>query len=70
VLKEQGELSTVEFLLFQVLARGTGAVRQRSIQKQEGSLREVIADAVRITNVPVTPFRDFTPPLLPSARTL
>ncbi|MDN4611868.1 glutamate--cysteine ligase [Arthrobacter burdickii] len=70
VLKEQGDLSTVEFLLFQVLARGTGAARQRSIQMQEGSLREVIADAVRITNVPVTPFRDFTPPLLPSARTL
>jgi carboxylate-amine ligase len=70
VLQEQGELGTVEFLLFQVVARGSGAVRQRSIQKQTGSLREVIADAVRITNVPVTPFRDLAPPLLPTARTL
>ncbi|OUM42687.1 glutamate--cysteine ligase [Arthrobacter sedimenti] len=70
VLKDQGELGTVEFLLFQVLARGTGAVRQRRIYEQTGSLREVIADAVRITNLPVTPFRDLTPPLLPTARNM
>ncbi|WP_457972548.1 glutamate--cysteine ligase [Arthrobacter sp. D1-17] len=58
VLEEQGELSTVEFLLFQVLNRGTGAAVQRNSYARAGSMRDVIADAVHITCIPATPLRE------------
>ncbi|TLM85764.1 glutamate--cysteine ligase [Pseudarthrobacter sp. NamE5] len=58
VLVDQGELATVEFLLFQVLSRGTGAARQREVYVRTGSLGETVADAVHVTNLPVTPLAD------------
>ncbi|TPV52683.1 YbdK family carboxylate-amine ligase [Pseudarthrobacter phenanthrenivorans] len=58
VLKEQGELSTVEFLLFQLLARGTGADRQRAAFAQGGGLSSVITDAVHTSSLPTTLQRD------------
>jgi glutamate---cysteine ligase / carboxylate-amine ligase len=54
VLKEQGQLSTVEFLLFQLLGRGTGADRQRGLFASTGSLCSVIADAVQVSTLPAT----------------
>jgi glutamate---cysteine ligase / carboxylate-amine ligase len=64
VLKEQGELSTVEFLLFQLLARGTGADRQRDVFAGTGSLGSVIADAVQVSNLPATLLKDAADPSL------
>jgi carboxylate-amine ligase len=58
VLKEQGEFSVVEFMLFQLLARGTGADRQRAAFANSGSLCGVIADAVQVSSLPVTLLRD------------
>ncbi|WP_258803039.1 glutamate--cysteine ligase [Pseudarthrobacter sp. NS4] len=58
VLEEHGELGTVEFLLFQVMTRGTGAARQREAHARTGSLRGVIADAVHSSNLPVAPLVD------------
>lgn len=55
VLEEQGEFNTVEFLLFQVLSRGTGAAVQRASYARGASARDVVADAVDITCLPVTP---------------
>lgn len=63
-LSDQGELATVEALLFQLLARGTGAVRQRASYARTASFRDVIADAVTITSLPATQHRDFNPPSL------
>jgi carboxylate-amine ligase len=57
VLEEQGDFSTVEFLLFQVLSRGTGAAVQRDSYAREASTRDVVADAVRMTCVPATPLK-------------
>ena len=58
VLEEQNELGTVEFLLFQVLNRGTGAARQREVHASAGNLSDVVADAVHSSNLPVTPVAD------------
>ncbi|MDQ0734097.1 glutamate--cysteine ligase [Arthrobacter agilis] len=66
-LKDQGELGTVEFLLFQALARGTGAVRQRTVHARAGSLGAVVADAVEASNLPVTSLQDLTHPFLLSS---
>lgn len=55
VLEEQGESPLVESLLRQVLARGTGARRQRAVMAQTGSLAEVVADSVRISNLAMAP---------------
>jgi carboxylate-amine ligase len=55
VLEEQGEFSAVEFLLFQVLSRGTGAAVQRDSYARATSTRDVVADAVHITRLPTTP---------------
>jgi carboxylate-amine ligase len=60
VLEEQGEFNTVEFLLFQVLSRGTGAAVQRDSYTRGANTRDVVADAVRITCLPVTPLRSAT----------
>jgi carboxylate-amine ligase len=54
VLEEQGELSTVEFLLFQVLSRGTGAAVQRDSYARGASTQDVVTDAVNITCLPAT----------------
>lgn len=48
-LRETGDEATVEAAVAVVLARGTGADRQRSTWERTGSLAEVVADAVRIT---------------------
>ncbi|PNI10484.1 carboxylate--amine ligase [Arthrobacter sp. AFG7.2] len=64
VLGEQGELSAVEFLLFQLLARGTGADRQRTAFANTGSLCGVIADAVKVSSLPATLLRDVADPSL------
>ena len=55
VLEEQGESTLVESLLRQVLARGTGARRQRAVMARTGSLTEVVADSVRISNLSTAP---------------
>jgi carboxylate-amine ligase len=55
VLEEQGEFSAVEFLLYQVLRRGTGAAVQRDSYARAASTRDVVADAVQITGLPATP---------------
>jgi glutamate---cysteine ligase / carboxylate-amine ligase len=60
VLEEQGEFNTVEFLLFQVLSRGTGAAVQRESYARGASTRDVVADAVRITSLAATPLRAAT----------
>ncbi|MBT2567210.1 glutamate--cysteine ligase [Arthrobacter sp. ISL-85] len=52
VLAEQGELETVELLLFQVMARGTGAVAQREVFARTGSLAAMIAQAIHSTALP------------------
>jgi carboxylate-amine ligase len=54
VLEEQGEFSTVEFLLFQVLSRGTGAAVQRDSCARGASMQDVITDAVHITCLPAS----------------
>lgn len=54
VLKKQGDLEVVESLLFQVLTRGTGAARQREAYAKAGSLRDVVADAVRASSLPAS----------------
>ncbi len=54
VLADQGELHTVENLLFQVLMRGTGATRQRKTFATSGSLRDVITDAAEASSLPAT----------------
>jgi glutamate---cysteine ligase / carboxylate-amine ligase len=64
VLKDQGELSTVELLLFQLLARGTGADRQRAAFADAGSLSGVIADAVKASSLPATLLRNAADPSL------
>ncbi|MCU1633878.1 MAG: putative enzyme [Micrococcaceae bacterium] len=51
VLKEQGEAVLVESLVRQVLARGTGARRQRAVYRQNGDLRDVVADSVFVSNL-------------------
>jgi carboxylate-amine ligase len=58
VLEEQGEYSTVESLLFQVLDRGTGAAVQRSSYAESASLRDVVADAVHNTALPATQLQE------------
>jgi glutamate---cysteine ligase / carboxylate-amine ligase len=45
-LREAGELGTVRELLAAVLARNTGAARQRAVLRRTGDLRAVVADAV------------------------
>jgi carboxylate-amine ligase len=64
VLKEQGELSRVEFLLFQVMARGTGAARQRKTYAKAGDLCAVVTDSVLVTNLPATRWRGPSDPSL------
>jgi carboxylate-amine ligase len=54
VLEEQGEFSAVEFLLFQVLSRGTGAAVQRDSYVRGANTQDVVTDAVHITCLPVT----------------
>ncbi|WP_411374041.1 glutamate--cysteine ligase [Arthrobacter sp. MPF02] len=58
VLEEQGEFSAVEFLLFQVLDRGTGAAVQRECLARTASFQDMLSDAVHITSLPVTPLRE------------
>lgn len=60
VLKEQGEFNAVEFLLLQVQSRGTGAAVQRASYARRPSTREVVADAIRFTRLPATPFETST----------
>ena len=60
VLKEQGEINAVEFLLLQVQSRGTGAAVQRASYARRPSTREVVADAIRFTRLPATPFETST----------
>lgn len=67
VLEDQGELGTVEFLLFQLLARGTGAARQRTAYARAGSLGDVIADAVVAGALPATPLQNPAPSALLSS---
>ena len=57
VLEEQGELETVELLLFQVMARGTGAVAQRRAFAYAGNLPGMIAQAIDTTALPATAVR-------------
>jgi carboxylate-amine ligase len=64
VLQEQGELDTVEALLFQLLARGTGAARQRKVYAKAASFCDVIADAVHVTGLPAAQPRRFARPSL------
>ncbi len=69
VLEEQGEFSTVEFLLFQVLDRGTGAAVQRNSYAKSASLGDVVTDAVHITTLPTTPLREVDTRLLQNQMT-
>lgn len=66
ILKEQGELETVGALLLHVLARGNGAARQRAAYARAGGLRDVISDAVEVSNRPaaLATRRDETKPAL------
>jgi carboxylate-amine ligase len=57
VLEEQGELAAVELLLFQVMARGTGAVVQREWFAQAGSLPGMIAKVIDVTALPASAVR-------------
>jgi carboxylate-amine ligase len=70
VLQEQGELGTVEALLFQLLARGTGATRQRTAYANVASFCDVIADAVHVTGLPASQPQNFTQPSLLTAERL
>src|SRR3954471_20339324 len=63
VLAEQGELATVELLLFQVMARGTGAAWQRETFARVGGLAGMIAQAIDTTALPTTPMTDQGSPL-------
>jgi len=63
VLAEQGELATVELLLFQVMARGTGAAWQRETFARSGGLPGMIAQAIDTTALPTTPMTDQGSPL-------
>lgn len=51
-LIETGDESTVEFLLGQVLAEGTGSRRQHAVFQRRGQLSDVVIDAISITNTP------------------
>ncbi|MDQ0731199.1 carboxylate-amine ligase [Arthrobacter sp. B1I2] len=57
VLEEQGELATVELLLFQVMTRGTGAIAQREGFVRTGGLPGMIAQAIDTTALPATSVR-------------
>ncbi|MPY11876.1 glutamate--cysteine ligase [Arthrobacter bussei] len=52
VLRDQGDAEIAESLLRQLLARGTGARRQRAALSRRGDLRDVVSEAVRVTNLP------------------
>ena len=58
VLEEQGEATLVESLLRQVLARGTGARRQRGVLARSNSMAGVVADSVLISNLAVGPLTE------------
>ena len=58
VLEEQGEATLVESLLRQVLARGTGARRQRGVLARSQSMARVVADSVLISNLAVAPLTE------------
>ena len=64
VLTEQGELAAVEFLLFQVLSRGTGAAVQRETFTASGNLTSTVLRAIETTALPATPVRDQGTPLI------
>ncbi len=49
-LIEAGDEATVEALLAQVLADGTGSRRQRAVFQRRGRLSDVVIDAISITN--------------------
>jgi carboxylate-amine ligase len=51
-LQDQGDAEIAESLLRQLLARGTGARRQRAALLRRGSLEDVVAEAVRVTHLP------------------
>jgi glutamate---cysteine ligase / carboxylate-amine ligase len=70
VLQEQGELGMVEALMFQLLARGTGATRQRTAYAKAASFCDVIADAVHVTGLPASQPRNFPQPSLLTAERL
>jgi carboxylate-amine ligase len=57
VLEEQDELATVELLMFQVMARGTGAAAQREWFGRAGNLPGMIAQAIDTTALPATSVR-------------
>ena len=48
-LGRSGDLQRVESLLEQVLARGSGARRQREVLDRSGRLLDVVLDAVELT---------------------
>jgi carboxylate-amine ligase len=48
-LDASGDLAYVEAMLDRVLARGSGAVRQRAVAVTSGRLADVVADAVERT---------------------
>ncbi|WP_426564428.1 glutamate--cysteine ligase [Angustibacter sp. McL0619] len=48
-LDDAGDLAFVEKGLEDLLDRGPGALRQRAIHRRSGNLRDVVADAVRLT---------------------
>lgn len=52
VLRDQGDAEIAESLLRQLLARGTGSRRQRAALLRRGDLRDVVSEAVRVTNLP------------------
>lgn len=50
-LLDQGDAEIAESLLRQLLARGTGARRQRAALMRRGELGDVVSEAVRVTNL-------------------
>lgn len=50
-LRDQGDAEIAESLLRQLLARGTGARRQRAALLRRGSLEDVVSEALRITHL-------------------
>ncbi|TKV27997.1 YbdK family carboxylate-amine ligase [Arthrobacter sp. NamB2] len=50
-LQDHGDAEIAESLLRQLLARGTGARRQRAALLRRGDLADVVADAIRVTNL-------------------
>lgn len=50
-LRDQGDAEIAESLLRQLLARGTGARRQRAALLRRGELGDVVSEAVRVTNL-------------------